>query len=59
MYRMVTKYHYTVWREPLTTTREPEITFHEMMVAIGVVLSSIARSDDRQDGDEEDDEETE
>jgi len=41
------------------TAREPEITFHKIMVAIGDSLSDIASSEDGQDGEDEDDEETE
>jgi hypothetical protein len=41
------------------TTREPEKSFHEMMVAIGDSLSDIVRSDDGEDGEDENDEETE
>ena len=41
------------------TTREPEKTFQEMLVAIGDSLSDLARSDDGEDGEDEDDEETE
>ena len=38
------------------TSREPEKTFEEMLVAIGDSLSDLASSDDGEDGDEEDDE---
>ena len=41
------------------TSREPEKTFEEMLVAIGDSLSDLASSDDGEDGEEEDDEETE
>jgi hypothetical protein len=41
------------------TSREPEETFEEMLVAIGDSLSDLASSDDGEDGEEEDDEETE
>jgi hypothetical protein len=41
------------------TSREPEKTFEEMLVAIGDSLSDLASSDDGEDGQEEDDEETE
>jgi len=41
------------------TSREPEKTFEEMMVAIRDSLSDLASSDDGEDGEEEDDEETE
>jgi len=41
------------------TTREPEQTCEEMMVAIGDSLSDLACSDDGEDGEDEDDEETE
>jgi len=41
------------------TSREPEKTFEEMLVAIGDSLSDLASSDDGEDGAEEDDEETE
>jgi hypothetical protein len=40
------------------TSREPEKTFEEMLVAIGDSLSDLASSDDGEDGEEEDDEET-
>jgi len=39
--------------------REPEMTFEEMLVAIGDSLSDLASSDDGEDGEDEDDEETE
>jgi len=39
--------------------REPEKTFHKMMVAIGVSLSDLASSDDGEDGEDVDDEEAE
>jgi len=41
------------------TSREPEKTFEEMLVAIGNSLSDLASSDDGEDGEDEDDEETE
>jgi len=41
------------------TSREPEKTFEEMLVAIGDSLSDRASSDDGEDGEEEADEETE
>jgi len=41
------------------TSREPEKTFGEMLVAIGDSLSDLASSDDGEDGEDEDDEETE
>jgi len=41
------------------TSREPEKTFEEMLVAIGDSLSDLASSDDGVDGEEEDDDETE
>jgi hypothetical protein len=41
------------------TSREPEKTFEEMLVAIGDSLSDLASSDDGEDGEEENDEETE
>jgi hypothetical protein len=41
------------------TSREPEKTFVEMLVAIGDSLSHHANSDDGEDGADEDDEETE
>jgi len=40
------------------TSRKPEKTFEEMLVAIGDSLSDLASSDDGEDGEEEDDEET-
>jgi len=40
------------------TSRKPEKTFEEMLVAIGDSLSDLASSDDGEDGKEEDDEET-
>ena len=40
------------------TSREPEKTFVEMLVAVGDSLSDLASSDDGGDGEEEDDEET-
>jgi len=41
------------------TSRKPEKTLKEMLVAIGDSLSDLARSDDGEDGEDEDDEETE
>jgi len=41
------------------TSREPEMTFEEMLDAIGDSLSDLASSDDGEEGEEEDDEETE
>jgi len=41
------------------TSRKPEKTFEEMLVAIGDSLSDLASSDDGKDGEDEDDEETE
>jgi len=41
------------------TSREPEKTFEEMLVAIGDSLSDLASSHDGEDAEEEDDEETE
>jgi len=41
------------------TSREPEKTFEEMLVAIGDSLSDLASSDDGEDGEDEDVEETE
>jgi hypothetical protein len=41
------------------TSREPERTFEEMLVAIGHTLSDLASSDHGEDGEDEDDEETE
>jgi hypothetical protein len=41
------------------TSREPEKTFEEMLVAIGDSLSDLASSNDGEDGEEKDDEETE
>jgi len=41
------------------TSREPENTFKEMLVAIGDSLSDLASSDDGEDVEDEDDEETE
>jgi len=41
------------------TSREPEKTFEEMLVAIRDSLSDLASSDDGEDGEEEDDEESE
>jgi hypothetical protein len=41
------------------TSREPEKTFEEMLVAIGDGLSDLASSDDGENGEDEDDEETE
>jgi len=41
------------------TTREPEKTFYEMMVAIGDSLSDIASSDNGEDGEDKDNQETE
>jgi len=38
------------------TSREPEKTFEEMLVAIGESLSDLASSDDGEDGEDEDDE---
>ena len=40
------------------TNREHDMTFHEMMVAIGDSLSDFASSDDEEDGEDENDEET-
>ena len=42
-----------------STSREPENTFEEMLVAIGDRPSDLASSDDGEDGEDEDDEETE
>ena len=36
------------------TSREPEITFEEKLVAIRDTLSDVASSDDGEDGDDED-----
>ena len=44
---------------PGLTSRKPEKTFEEMLVAIGDSLSDLASSDDGEDGEEADDEETE
>jgi hypothetical protein len=41
------------------TSREPEKTFEEMLVALRDSLSDLASSDNGEDGEEEDDEETE
>jgi len=41
------------------TSREPEKTFDEMLVAIWDSLRDLASSDDAEDGEDEDDEETE
>jgi len=41
------------------TYREPELTFEEMLVALGDSLSDLASSDDGEDGEDEDEEETE
>ena len=41
------------------TSREPEKTFEEMLVAIGDSLSDLASCNDGEDGEDEDDEETE
>jgi hypothetical protein len=41
------------------TSREPEKTFEEMLVAMGDSLSDLASSDDGEDGEDEDNEETE
>jgi len=41
------------------TSREPEKTFEQMLVAIGDSLSDLASSDDGEDGEDEDDKETE
>jgi len=41
------------------TTREPEKTCHEVMVAMGESLSNIANSDDRDNGEDEENEDTE
>jgi len=41
------------------TSREPEKTFEEMLVAIGDSVSNLVSSDHGEDGEEEDDEETE
>jgi hypothetical protein len=38
------------------TSREPEKTFEELMAAIGDSLSDLASSDDREDGEDEDEE---
>jgi len=38
------------------TSREPEKTFEEMMAAMGDSLSDIASSEDREDGEDEDEE---
>jgi hypothetical protein len=40
------------------TSRQPEITFEEMLAAIGANPSGLASSDYWEDGDDEDDEET-
>ena len=40
------------------TSRKPEKTFEEMLIAIGDSLSDLASSDDGEDGEDEDDEET-
>jgi len=40
------------------TSRKPEKTFEEMLIAIGDSLSDLACSDDGEDGEDEDDEET-
>jgi hypothetical protein len=41
------------------TSREPEKTFEEMLIAVGDSLSDFASSDDGEDGEQEDNEETE
>ena len=41
------------------TSRKPETTFEEMLVAIGYCLTDLASSDHGEDGEDEDDEETE
>ena len=41
------------------TSREPEKTVEEMLVAVGDSMSDLVSSDDREDGEDEDDEETE
>jgi hypothetical protein len=41
------------------TSRKPEKTLEEMLVAIGDSLSDLASSNDGEDGEDEDDEETE
>ena len=41
------------------TSREPKETFEEILAAIGDSLSDLARSDDREDGEDEDEQETE
>jgi len=41
------------------TSREPERTFEEMVVAIGDSLSDLASSDEGEDGEDEENEETE
>jgi len=41
------------------TSRTPEKTFEEMLIAIGDGLSDLASSDNGEDGEDEDDEETE
>jgi len=41
------------------TSRQPQKTFEEMLVAIADSLSDLASSDDGEDGEDEDDEETE
>jgi hypothetical protein len=41
------------------TSREPEMTFQEMLAAIGDSLSDLASSNDGEDGEHEDDEDTE
>jgi len=41
------------------TYREPEKSFQEMLVAIGVSLSDLASSDNWEDGEDEDDENSE
>jgi len=41
------------------TSRNPEMRFEEMVVAIGDSLSDVASSNDGEDGEDDDDEETE
>jgi len=50
------EYMENVEKGPSTTT-EPEITFEEMLNAIGESLSDLASSDDEEDGEDEDDDE--
>jgi hypothetical protein len=40
-----------------STTTKPEMTFEEMLNAIGDILSNLASSEDEDDGDDEDDDE--